>query len=211
MSLDSLKDSLPIANACGSHVPAVLLIDISRSMEKNAIDDLNKGLVEFGKYLKSDSLASKRAEICIISFNSVICTEMGFRPAITYEAPVLHASGLSMMNEAIEVAINALDTRILEYRTRKISYFRPWLFLLTDGVPTDTKRESSAKERLKEYVEKNKVVFMPIGIGPNADVEKLRSYYPDNAQSRPVIQATTPNYQEVFSLLVKCLSGCYPF
>ena len=103
-----------------------------------------------------------------------------------------------MMNEAIEFAINALDTRTLEYRTQKISYYRPWLFLLTDGAPTDTIYESSAKERLKEYVEKNKVVFMPIGIGPNADVEKLRSYYPDNALSRPVIQATAPNYQEVF-------------
>lgn len=206
MPLRFNQDPLPIANVGERHVPAVLLVDISSSMGNGAIDELNKGLVEFGSALQNDPLALGRAEVCIISFNSSVQTEVGFRPAVEYEAPTLGASGLTSMNEAIEAGLDALEARKADYRANGVKYYRPWLFLLTDGAPTDTTREASAKARLQDYIKKSKVVYMPMGIGPHADIAKLQSYYPDGETVRPVLQASADQFREAFKWLSDSLS-----
>ena len=201
MPLQFTQDPLPITNFGERHVAAVLLVDTSSSMSGAPIDELNKGLIEFGDALQLDSLAQGRAEVCIISFNSSVQTEMSFRPAIDYEAPVLNASGLTSMNEAIEAGLDALEARKAEYRAQGVNYYRPWLFLLTDGAPTDSNNEHSAKSRLQSAFKNKKVVYMPMGIGSGADISKLQSYYPSDATVRPVLKASASNFKEAFQWL----------
>lgn len=201
MPLQFSQDPLPITNFGERHVAAVLLVDTSGSMSDDPIAELNQGLIDFGDALQNDSLALGRAEVCIISFNSSVQTEMSFRPASEYEAPSLTASGLTSMNAAIEAGLDALEARKAEYRANGVSYYRPWMFLLTDGAPTDTNMESSAKSRLQQAIQNKKVVYMPMGIGPHADVEKLQSYYPDDAAARPVLKASASNFKEAFTWL----------
>lgn len=201
MPLHFAQDPLPITNFGERHVAAVLLVDTSSSMSGTPISELNQGLVEFGNALQADSLAQGRAEVCIISFNSSVQTEMSFRPAVDYEAPVLIASGLTSMNEAIEAGLDALESRKAEYRANGVNYYRPWLFLLTDGAPTDGGKESSARSRLQNAIKNKKVVYMPMGIGSGADISKLQSYYPDDAVARPVLKANASNFKEAFTWL----------
>ena len=85
MPLQFSQDSLPITNFGECHVATVLLVDTSSSMYGAPITELNKGLVEFGDALQNDSLAQGRAEVCVISFNSSVQTEMSFRPAADYD------------------------------------------------------------------------------------------------------------------------------
>lgn len=201
MPLQFSQDPLPITNFGERHVACVLLVDTSGSMSGTPISELNKGLVEFGDALQNDSLAQGRAEVCVISFNSSVQTEMSFRPAADYEAPTLSASGLTSMNEAIEAGLDALEARKADYRANGVNYYRPWLFLLTDGAPTDTNMESSAKARLQNAIKNKKVVYMPMGIGGGADIAKLQSYYPADAAARPVLQASSSDFKEAFTWL----------
>ncbi len=205
MPVQFTTDPLPITNQGERHVPAVILVDISGSMGGIPINELNQGLIEFGTALHEDSLALGRAEVCIISFNSSVQTEMSFRPAADYEAPVLSASGLTSMNEAIEAALDAIESRKAEYRAQGVSYYRPWLFLLTDGAPTDNEKEHSARTRLQNAISNKKVVYMPMGIGEHADTGKLQSYYPNDAQTRPVLKASAQNFKEAFVWLSQSL------
>lgn len=191
------NDPMPIINMGERHIPAVLLVDTSGSMSGTPIAELNQGLVEFGQALQDDSLALGRAEVCIISFNSSVQTEMSFRPAADYEAPVLQTSGCTSMNEAIIAGLDALEARKAEYRANGVQYYRPWLFLLTDGAPTDSSMESAAKARLQHDIDNKKVTFMPMGIG-GADTAKLQSYYPSSAATRPVLKANATNFKEAF-------------
>lgn len=206
MPLQFSQDPLPITNFGERHIAAVLLVDTSSSMSGDPIDELNRGLVAFGDALQNDSLAQGRAEVCVISFNSSVQTEMSFRPAADYEAPTLSASGLTSMNEAIEAGLDMLEARKAEYKANGVSYYRPWLFLLTDGAPTDGNLESSAKSRLQSAIKNKKVVYMPMGIGKYADVEKLQSYYPSDASVRPVLQASASNFKEAFVWLSSSIS-----
>lgn len=205
-------DPLPITNQGERHVPAVLLVDTSGSMSGAPISELNQGLVEFGQALQEDSLALGRAEVCVISFNSNVETEMSFRPAADYQAPVLSANGLTSLNEAIEAGLDAIESRKAEYKAQGVSYYRPWIFVLTDGVPTDTERESAAKNRLQKAIMNKKVVYMPMGIG-NADTSKLQEYYPEvyvdekgNAKPKVVLKAAASNFKEAFVWLSNSLT-----
>lgn len=205
MPVQFSTDPLPITNQGERHVPAVLLVDTSGSMSGTPIAELNQGLVAFGQALQEDSLALGRAEVCVISFNSNVETEMSFRPATDYQAPVLSANGLTSLNEAIEAGLDAIESRKAEYKAQGVSYYRPWLFVLTDGVPTDTERESASMERLRKAIRNKKVVYMPMGIG-NADTAKLQEYYPDETQAKIVLKADASNFKEAFVWLSQSLS-----
>src|SRR5580658_8076240 len=53
-------------------VPCVLLLDVSGSMSGQPIAELNEGLVTLKDTLSADSLASKRAEIAIVTFGGTV-------------------------------------------------------------------------------------------------------------------------------------------
>lgn len=206
MPVQFTTDPLPVQNLGERHIPAVLLVDISGSMAGAPITELNRALVEFGNALQEDALALGRAEICIISFHTSIQTEMGFRPAAEYDAPVLSADGLTSFNEAIEAGLDAIEARKAEYKRHGVSYYRPWLFVLTDGAPTDNDKEIAAKNRLRSAIENKKVIYMPMGIGSGANTKKLQSYYPESTSSKIVLRAKKDNFKEAFVWLSQSLS-----
>ncbi len=198
MAVQFFNDPLPVTNHGERHVPVVLLVDKSGSMSGAPMAELNQGLIEFGIALQEDSLALGRAEVSVISFDSKVHTDVSFRPAANYQAPTLTANGGTSLNQAIEVGLDAIEARKAEYRAQGVSYYRPWLFVLTDGEPTDTHREKSARNRLQSAIESKKITYLPMGIGPMANISKLQSYYPASANSRPVLKADAKNFKEAF-------------
>lgn len=198
MSHNYIIDPLPVTNHGERHVPVVLLLDISGSMTGRPIDELNQGLIEFQRALQADSLALGRAEICVITFNSKVNIDVGFTPAAEYSPSHLSASGGTSMNEAILAGLEEIENRIALYKAQGVNYYRPWIFLLTDGAATDTAKEYQAMNALRTAVENKKVLFMPMGIGAGADRNKLREYYPESAASKPVLTANANNFKETF-------------
>lgn len=193
-----ISDPMPLIEPGERHVPAILLVDKSGSMAGAPINELNQGLIEFGTALEADPLALGRAEVCVISFNSDAQTEVGFRPASEYNAPTLNAGGGTSLNKAIELALDTLEERKNLYRSQGVQWYRPWLFVLTDGEATDTECEAGAISRLQAAIEGKKVVYMPMAVGPYANKQKLQAYYPASAASKPVLTANASNFKEAF-------------
>jgi uncharacterized protein YegL len=150
--------------------PVVLLLDTSGSMSGMPIEQLNAGIQQFQQELLSESLASQRVEVSIITFGPVkvetpFCTVMNFYP------PVLTPSGATPMGEAIEKGIQLLSERKAEYKRNGIAYFRPWLFLITDGAPTDS--WSKAQELIASGEARKEFAFFAVGV-EQADMNFLQ-------------------------------------
>ena len=189
------------------HLAAAVVVDRSISMMGHKIEQLNNGLKALEKALKEDPLACGRVEICVISFGSTVEIKQEFKPVSEYVAPELVPDGLTAMNEAIDTALDKLEERKRLYKEYGIDYYRPWLFLLTDGKASDSEREDAVTERLRNAIKNRKVVYMPMGIGENADLKKLQAYYPPEEKSKIVLKAEGDFFKEAFVWLGNSLTA----
>lgn len=150
--------------------PCILLLDTSSSMWGEPINQLNQGLKEFKKQLVNDELAAKRVEVSVVSFNSEVEVLNNFETANNFNAPTLNTRGCTEMGRAIEVAINMLEKRKADYKNSGISYYRPWIFLITDGAPTDD--VTSAISKVHEGEKRKEFAFFAVGT-EGADIYTL--------------------------------------
>jgi uncharacterized protein YegL len=149
----------------------VLLIDTSGSMNGTPINELNMGLQTFQKDLAEDSLASRRVEIAIVTFGDGGVTKIqDFVTADQFTPPELGTSGQTPMGEAIHLALDLVEARKNEYKQNGISYYQPWVLLITDGAPTDDWR--SAAQRVQSETNARRVTFFAVGVR-NADMNVL--------------------------------------
>lgn len=140
----------------------VLLLDTSSSMSGKAIAALNEGLAEFARDLGEDALARQRVEVAVVTFGGEVSVRQEFVTAGQYEPSTLAAHGGTPMGAAVEQALDMIEKRKGEYRENGIVYYRPWVFLITDGAPTDDWK--AAAERVRQMEEANGVAFFAVGV-----------------------------------------------
>ncbi|MCI0663772.1 MAG: hypothetical protein L0220_22150 [Acidobacteria bacterium] len=132
------------------------------------IDELNTGLTAFKQELMEDELAIKRVELSLITFGPVkIVTD--FQSPDLFHPPRLNAEGDTPMGAAIEKGIELVRDRKVSYRQNGISYYRPWIFLISDGEPTD--KWNHAADLVRAGEQAKAFAFFAVGVeGANFDI-----------------------------------------
>jgi uncharacterized protein YegL len=150
-------------------VPCVLLVDTSTSMHGPRIDELNNGLQSYRDELLADPLASKRVEVAIVTFGGRVTRLVEFVTAEHFNPPRLDEIGGTPMGEAINTAIDMVEERKKSYREHGIAYYRPWIFMITDGEPND--HWKPVVSRVKNGEAQKAFSFFAVGVeGANMEV-----------------------------------------
>lgn len=178
MTTELIPDEIQFAENPEPRCPCVLVVDVSSSMYGAPIDALNKGLARFGEELNNDPLASLRVEVAIITFGSTAEVAQDFVTADQFKAPTLVANGATMMSSGIHLALEKIEDRKRMYRDNGIDYYRPWLFLMTDGAPTEEPGVvNAASENLKRADSEKRVAAFSVAVG-GADMATLTEISP---------------------------------
>jgi len=154
--------------------PCVLLLDTSGSMHGEAIEALNQGLLSFKDELINNSLASRRVEVAIVTFDSSVNIVQDFVTADQFQPPILTAQGLTNMGSGINKSLDMIQERKTQYRSNGIAYYRPWIFMITDGEPQGELEQvvEQATQRLQTDEANKRVAFFSVGV-ENANMTRL--------------------------------------
>jgi uncharacterized protein YegL len=158
--------------------PCVLVMDVSGSMGGEPIRELNEGLVQYRDEVLGDSLAARRVDIALVTFGEKVELALTFTDAYGFAPKPLAAGGPTPMAAAIVLAAKILEDRKADYRQIGVPYYRPWVFLFTDGAPTDLPHEwQLACETVRQGEAQGKFTFYAVGV-ESADVAKLKEISP---------------------------------
>jgi uncharacterized protein YegL len=174
-----------------------LLRDSVAARSVKPIDELNAGLAAFRYELLADELAVKRLELALVTFGPVRLLS-DFQAPDLFRPPVLKAEGDTPLGAAIEQAIALVNQRKAAYRQNGISYYRPWIFLITDGEPTDNWHRAAELVRAGE--QSKAFAFFAIGVeGAKFDVLRQLSL-------RQPLKLNGLQFREMFRWLSASLS-----
>ena len=191
-----LEEAVEFSENPEPRCPCVLLLDTSGSMQGDPIAALNEGLRIFRDTLTRDPLASRRVEVAVIAFDSEVNVVQDFVTADQFEPPTLTAQGTTHMGRAINTALDKVDERKKTYRANGIAYYRPWVFMITDGEPQgeppDAIELAAQRIQAMDNDQRKGVAFFAVGV-EGADMNRLRQI-----GNRAPVMLLGLNFQEMF-------------
>jgi uncharacterized protein YegL len=158
-------------------LPCVLIVDGSSSMaNNNAISSLNEGLTFLAQALKEDDDTAIGVQIAVIAMGGEdeIRELTPFVDASEFTAPVVKANGRTPLGKAVDHAMAMIEAQKQKYRQNAIPYKRPWLWIMSDGAPTDA-WESVAVRAQAAQTERHFILWA-IGIGKDVPLQTMMAF-----------------------------------
>lgn len=196
-----IEFAAPNPNNRQPRCPCVLVLDTSGSMAGQPMDRLNEALAKLSADLSTDSLAMKRVEVAIVGFPPV-ATLHEFRTPDLFHPPTLNAQGTTPLGEAVHHALALVRERKAYYRSVHIDWYRPWVFLITDGAPDLGDDWRGAAAAVRDAEASNKLTFFAVGVD-GADMTVLQAF----SSKRSPAKLAELNFRDMFVWLSQSLQA----
>jgi uncharacterized protein YegL len=164
--LPTLADSIEFADNPEPRCPCVLLLDTSGSMSGARIAALNDGICVFQWEVARDSLAARRVEVAVVTFDSAVTVLQDFVTVDQFVPPTLTAGGATAMGGGVNRALDLVQARKATLKANGVAYYRPWVVLITDGEPQGepTGEIERAIQRVQQEEAQKRVAFFAVGV-----------------------------------------------
>lgn len=150
-------------------LPVYLLLDTSGSMYGEPIEAVKNGVQTLISTLRSDPYALETAYLSIITFNSTAQQITPLTELAAIQQPSIDAGGCTVLGGALELLAKKVDSEITKTTAEVKGDWRPLVFLMTDGEPTD-----SITRGLEEFKKHKFGMVVACAAGQGANVNTLK-------------------------------------
>ena len=141
------------------------------------IQAVQQGVHLIHRELLNNPHAIETVYLSVITFDSTARQIVQLTSVEAFTPPTLKAEGNTALGAAITLLNEALDRELHPNVEGRKGDYRPLVFVLTDGAPTDAWKEPVAK--LKARTTHKLGSLVALGCGPNANVTLLKEFTND--------------------------------
>ena len=150
-------------------LPVYLLLDCSESMIGEGIDGVNAGVRQLLLDLHSDPHALETVWISIITFAGTAQQILPLTEMIGTKAPRLKVQPGTGLGAALRLLRESIDREVRTHSATHKGDYKPLVFLLTDGDPTDDWRAEAKILKAPSKTGGKKMNLIGIGCGQDAN------------------------------------------
>ena len=150
-------------------LPVYLLLDCSGSMFGEPIEAVKNGVQVLISTLRQDPYALETAYLSIITFDSSAQQVTPHTELSAFQQPNIHASGCTALGEALALLAQKADQEVTKTTAEKKGDWKPLVFIMTDGEPTDDLNKGLAEFKKRKW---GMVVACAAGSGANTNTLK---------------------------------------
>jgi len=150
-------------------LPVYLLLDTSGSMSGEPIEAVKNGVQIMISSLRQNPQAIETAFLSVITFDSTAQQIIPLTDLASFQMVDIKATGVTALGEALKLVAHKIDTEVAKTTTEQKGDWKPLVFIMTDGIPTDDWQTG-----LNEF-KKSKVAFtVACAAGSGADANILK-------------------------------------
>lgn len=173
-------------------LPVYLLLDCSGSMYGDPIEAVRQGVKSILSELRSNPQALETAYLSVITFDSTARQVTPLTELMQFQEPAIDANGATALGEALEVLKDSIEREVRKTTETQKGDWKPLVFILSDGAPTDVKTFDKAAAEIKDVGIAN---IIACGAGSAVDTHYLKQIT-DNVL---MLSSTTPgDFEEFF-------------
>ena len=150
-------------------LPVYLLLDCSGSMFGEPIEAVRAGVKALLSDLRSDPQAIETAYLSVITFDSGAQQVCPLTELMAFPEPNLDASGSTALGEALKLLDQCIDREVKKGTDTQKGDWKPLIFLMTDGEPTDSWESAADKIKAKKV---GNIIACAAGSGANSGTLK---------------------------------------
>ncbi|HEY0383562.1 MAG TPA: TerY-C metal binding domain-containing protein [Candidatus Elarobacter sp.] len=151
-------------------LPIYFVLDVSESMVGENHVRLERGLGTVVRQLRQDPFALETVFVSVIAFAGKAKTLRPLLELVDFTPPELPAGGGTALGKALEHLMAELESNVTRTTAEKKGDWRPIVFLMTDGHPTDD--PAPAIRRWNERW-RGRAHLVAISVGDGADARML--------------------------------------
>lgn len=169
-------------------LPVYLALDTSGSMRGEPIQAVNVGLQAFLASLRQNPFALESVHLCLVTFDGKVNTILPLTPLDQVRLPdiVCPESGPTFLGEALHAICDMVARDVRTSSAEQKGDWRPLLFVMTDGKPSDTQAYNDAIPRVKAA---RFASVVACAAGPKSVPDQLKQLT-DNVVSLDVMDST---------------------